>query len=120
MNCKAEIIIEQHAEAVYVPVETVLRVRGQPTVYVLNENSETEERKVEIGFDDKSLVRIVSGLQEGELVLLTPPLKAAATVPGSKLDGILGADATDVMKRINEQLQAATSPAPARPGATKR
>ncbi len=120
MNCKAEIIVEQHADTVYVPVETVLRVGGQPTVYVFNENGETEERKVEIGLDDKSLVRIVSGLQEGELVLLTPPLKAGATAPGSKLAGIRGADANDVMKKIDEQLKAATQPAPGPPGATKR
>ncbi len=120
MNCKAEIIVEQHADAVYVPVETVLRVGGQPTVYVLNENRETQERKVEIGFDDKNLVRIISGLQEGELVLLTPPLKAAGTAPGSKLAGIPGADANDVMKKINQQLQAVTPPAPAALGATKR
>jgi len=120
MNCKAEIIVEQHDDAVYVPVETVLRVGGQPTVYVLKEDDATEERKVEIGFDDKNLVRIVSGLQEGELVLLTPPLKAAAMVPGSKLDGIRGTDANDVMKKINEQLKAATPPAPATPAATQR
>ncbi len=120
MNCKAEIIVEQHADTVYVPVETVLRVGGQPTVYVLNEDGETEERKVEIGLDDKSLVRIVRGLREGELVLSTPPLKAAATAPGSKLAGIRGADANDVMKKIGEQLQAATPPGPATPGAVKR
>jgi HlyD family secretion protein len=120
MNCKAQIIVEQHADTVYVPVETVLRVGGQPTVFVLNDEGDTEERKIEIGLDDKSLVRIVSGLQEGELVLSTPPLKAAATAPGSKLAGIRGADANDVMKRINEQLKAATQAAPVTPRAMKR
>ena len=120
MNCKAQIIVEQHADTVYVPVETVLRVGGQPTVFVLNDEGDTEERRIEIGLDDKSLVRIVSGLQEGELVLLTPPLKAAATAPGSKLAGIRGADANDVMKRINEQLKAATQAAPVTPRAMKR
>ena len=120
MNCKAQIIVEQHPDAVYVPVQTVLRVGGQPTVFVLNDEGDTEERRIEIGLDDKSLVRIVSGLREDELVLLTPPLKAAATQPGSKLSGIRGADANDVMKKINEQLKAATQVVPVTPGATRR
>ena len=41
MNCKAEIIVEQHSDTVYVPVQAVLRVGGQPTVYVLNEGGQT-------------------------------------------------------------------------------
>jgi HlyD family secretion protein len=120
MNCKAEIIVEQHTDAIYIPVETVLRVGGQPTVYVLNEDGAPEPRQVEIGLDDKSVVRVISGLQEGELVLATPPLKAAAAAPGSKLAGVHGADANDVMKKINERLRATTQPAPATPGTTRR
>jgi len=116
MNCKAEIIVEQHADTVYVPVQAVLRVGGQPTVYVLNDNGDTVERKVEIGLDDNSMVRIASGLNEGELVLLTPPLKAGAVEPGSRLAGIRGADANDMTKQINDKLKAANDPA----AATKR
>ena len=112
MNCKAEIIVEQHNDTVYVPVQTVLRVGGQPTVYVLNENGDTEERKVEIGLDDNSMVRIASGLKEGESVLLTPPLKAGAVEPGSKLAGVQGTDANDMAKQINAKLKAANEPAP--------
>jgi HlyD family secretion protein len=107
MNCKAEIIVEQHADTVYAPVQTVLRVGGQPTVHVLGSSGIVEERKVEIGLDDNSMVRIISGLNEGELVLLTPPLKAGAVEPGSKLSGIRGADANDMAERINEKLKAA-------------
>jgi HlyD family secretion protein len=113
MNCKAEIIVEQHGDTVYVPVQSVLRVGGQPTVYVLDENGETEERKVEIGLDDNSMVRIASGLKEGESVLLAPPLKAGAVEPGAKLAGVQGADANDMAKQINAKLKAANEPAPA-------
>ena len=112
MNCKAEIIVEQHTDTVYVPVQAVLRVGGQPTVYVLNDNGETEERKVEIGLDDNSMVRIISGLNEGELVLLAPPLKNGAVEPGSRLAGIRGADANEVSQQITEKLKAANEPAP--------
>jgi len=113
MNCKAEIIVEHNTDTVYVPVQSVIRVGGQPTVYVLQDNGNIEERKVEIGLDDNSMVRIVSGLQEGEQVLLTPPLKAGAVEPGAKLAGIRGADANDMAQQINDKLKAANeAPAP--------
>jgi HlyD family secretion protein len=112
MNCKAEIIVEQHSDTVYVPVQTVLRVGGQPTAYVLNDNGDTEERRIEIGLDDNSMVRVVSGLKEGELVLLAPPLKAGAVEPGSKLAGVQGTDANDMAKQIDAKLKAANEPAP--------
>ncbi len=112
MNCKAEIIVEQHNDTVYVPVQTVLRVGGQPTVYVLQDDGSTEERKVEIGLDDNSMVRIASGLKAGESVLLTPPLRAGTMEPGAKLAGIRGADANEMTQQINAKLKAANEPAP--------
>jgi HlyD family secretion protein len=78
MSCKAEIIIEEYNDAVYIPVQAVLRVGGEPTVYVQN-GGEFEPRKIEIGLDNNRMIRIIKGLQTGEVVLLTPPL-APATV----------------------------------------
>jgi len=77
MSCQAEIIIEQYEDVLYVPVQSVLRVDGETTVYVVNGKT-LEPRKVEIGLDNNRMVRIISGLKEGELVSLTPPLKSAA------------------------------------------
>lgn len=80
MSCKAEIIIEQHQEATYIPVQAVLRVGGEPTVYVAN-GDKLQPRKVKIGLDNDRMVRIISGLELGEIVSLTPPLEAAAVGP---------------------------------------
>jgi hypothetical protein len=102
MNCKAEIIVEQYADVVYVPVETVLRVGGKPTVYVFNEDGAVEERKVETALDNNSVIRIASGLNEGELVLLKPPLKAGAVEPGARLAGIRGVSTDDMMRPANQ------------------
>jgi len=77
MSCTAEIIVEQHREATYIPVQAVLRVGRQPTVYLVN-GKNLEPRKVEIGLDNNSMVRIISGLELGEVVTLTPPLASAA------------------------------------------
>ncbi len=105
MSCKAEIIVAQYDDAVYIPVQAVLRVGGQPTVFVVN-NGVLEERKVEIGMDNNSMIMIRSGLREGETVLLTPPLKAATVQPGERIPG--AGDANDTTaQRINEKLKAA-------------
>ncbi len=77
MSCQAEIIIDQFKETTYIPVTAVLRVNGKPTVYVAKGN-EIEQRQVELGPDNNSLAQIESGLEEGEKVLLNPPLAAAS------------------------------------------
>jgi len=77
MSCTAEIIIEQHKQATYIPVQAVLRVAGEPTVYVV-EGKTLESRKVRIGYDNDRMVQIISGLQPGEVVSIAPPLAAAA------------------------------------------
>jgi len=77
MSCTAEIIVEQHKQATYIPVQAVLRVGGEPTAYVVNGGT-LESRKVRIGYDNDRMVQIISGLQPGEVVSLAPPLAAAA------------------------------------------
>jgi len=107
MSCKAEIIVEQYQDVVYIPVQAALRVGGKPTVYVVKDGN-IEERKVDIGMDNNSMVKITSGLNEGEVVLLTPPLKAATVEPGSQMPGTVSPDSNDtMMQRINERLKAA-------------
>jgi len=108
MSCKAEIIIAQYEDAIYVPVQSVLRIAGQPTVYVVNKDGSHTERKVEIGLDDNKMVRIISGLEEGEVVLMTPPLKAATIESGSKVSGVESLDgAGDFQERVNQRLEEA-------------
>ena len=115
MSCKAEVIVEQHKDALYVPVHAVLRVGGKPTVYVLS-NRTVAPREVEIGLDDLVYIRIISGLQEGEEVLLEPPLKSAAVdamARGIDFKASEAADASDEMKeQINQKLQNANGSEP--------
>jgi len=106
MSCRADIIVEQYQDVVYIPVQCVLRIDGRPTVSVVHENGEIEERKVEIGLDNDIMIMIASGLEEGEVVVMTPDLKRAVVEPGSQL--AKSGDANDtVAQRINEKLKAA-------------
>jgi len=62
------------------------------------------------------MVRITDGLQEGEVVMLTPPLKSATIEPGSHLAGMESADASGSLKqRINEKLEEANGAQTAMP-----
>lgn len=106
MSCKVEIVVAQYEDAIYVPVQSVIRVNRQPTVYVVKEDGEVEERPVEIGLDNNRMVRITSGLREGEVVWLAPPLKSATVEQGSEgADPNGGPDTT--MQRINQKLEEA-------------
>jgi len=118
MSCKAEIIVAQYEDAVYIPVQAVLRVGGEPTVFVVKDGS-SEERKVEVGLDDNRMIRIISGLEEGEVVLMTPPLKAATVESGSRTAGTGSYDAIDVpdtmRERVNQKLDDADGTGPGTP-----
>ena len=112
MSCKAEIIIAQYEDAVYIPVQAVLRIAGQPTVYVVNNDGSHTERKVEIGLDDNNMIRIVSGLEEGEVVLMTPPLRAATIESGAKISGVELPDGAGALQdRVNQKLEEANGSA---------
>jgi hypothetical protein len=107
MSCKADIIVEQYQDVVYIPVHAVIRVGGKPTVYVVKDGK-LEERTVEIGMDNNRMVKITSGLNEGEVVSQTPPLKASTVEAISQTPGGASPDANDTtMERINEKLKAA-------------
>jgi len=77
MSCQAEIIVKQYEDAIYIPIQAVIRVGTEPTVYVKTGNL-SQPRQVKVGLDNNKVIHILEGLKEGEIVLLNPPLKSAA------------------------------------------
>ena len=67
MSCQAEIIVAKYDDCLYVPVQSVIQVGRQPTVFVVKGKT-VEERRVEMGLDNNRMVHIISGLSEGEEV----------------------------------------------------
>ena len=126
MTCKAEIVIAQRDDVVYIPVQAVINVGGKPTVYVL-ENGKPVARTVKTGLDNNRMICIEEGLDEGEPVLMSPPLDAGATEPATTpaatasepndANGV-GVDLSgDMNQKIRAQLKAAEkSPPPRGPG----
>jgi RND family efflux transporter MFP subunit len=73
---------ERHPQALAIPIQAV--PPGQTsTVYVVNNNNEIEERPVTLGMDTPSKYEVLSGLKEGERVLVG---SRAAFKPGEKVE----------------------------------
>jgi len=83
MSCQAEIIVERFEKTLYVPLQALLRVAGQPTVYVARDD-EFQPQPVKVGLNNNRMVQILDGLAADEEVLLTPPLAEAAVGEGSQ------------------------------------
>ncbi|MBN1362503.1 MAG: efflux RND transporter periplasmic adaptor subunit [Sedimentisphaerales bacterium] len=110
MGCKVEIVVEQHQDAVYVPVQSVVRIDGQPTVYLVAPDGSTQPHPVEIGLDNDTMVHVASGLDEGQTILLTPPLASAVAQMGSNLSlgtGDPNSAGGAMSQAISERLQEA-------------
>ncbi|MCD6365891.1 MAG: efflux RND transporter periplasmic adaptor subunit, partial [Planctomycetes bacterium] len=82
MSCSAEIIVEEHQNALYVPIQSIQQVDGKPTVFVVNEDGQSEPRTIKTGLDNNRVAHVLEGLEEGDRVLLAPPLVAGATPQG--------------------------------------
>ncbi|MBU0637236.1 MAG: efflux RND transporter periplasmic adaptor subunit [Planctomycetes bacterium] len=100
MSCHAEIVIEEHVQAMYVPTQAVVRVNGQATAYV-REGGSFSPRAIEIGLDNNSMVHVKSGLSVGEIVSLVPPFDGGSAV---------GAGAGNDLNPARSESTGATSP----------
>ena len=68
----AETVLElaQRGNALTVPLEAVTQSQGQARVLAVNAQSVVEERKVKLGLQGKTRVEVLSGLNEGERVII--------------------------------------------------
>lgn len=103
MSCSATIIIKEFADVVYCPIQAVVRIKGNPTVYVLN-GSKLEPRTVEIGMDNNRMVHILSGLEAGEQISLAPPLNQSSQSRSRPRNGATQDDA-DRAKRSESETE---------------
>jgi RND family efflux transporter MFP subunit len=61
--------LQRRPQALAIPVEAVSGT-GQPTVYVINRDQQIEERSVQLGLETPTEYEVLSGLQEGDRVML--------------------------------------------------
>jgi hypothetical protein len=77
MTCRAEIIVQELDDALYVPVQAVARIGRNTVVYVQTPGG-LEPSVVEAGLDNNRMIHIRDGVEEGEKVSLAPPLAPSA------------------------------------------
>ncbi|MEX0884929.1 MAG: efflux RND transporter periplasmic adaptor subunit [Phycisphaeraceae bacterium] len=75
MRAQTQIIVDELRDVLYVPVQAIVRRGRQHYAYVVTPDG-PQPREVEIGMDDMRYVHVISGLEEGEQVLLAPPLRS--------------------------------------------
>ncbi len=84
MTTHVRIIVEEKTDVLIVPNGAVRFEEGKNMVYVRGKEKQ-ERREVALGIRDDSFTEIVSGLAEGERIVITAVKKASPTVsPGPK------------------------------------
>ena len=73
MTASVTIQLDTHENVLAVPAKAVKRERGKSIVYV-PANGRPQPREVKVGWRDSQWIEIISGLEEGETVLLETPL----------------------------------------------
>ena len=109
VSAKAEIIITNIADAISVPIQAVTTFKNRQVVYV-SKGGTTEPRPVEVGMFNTKFIQILSGLNEGDSVWLSPPFD---TQSKDLDDSVLGAEEKAKLAPTN-----APAPRPPAPGET--
>ncbi|MBU1260053.1 MAG: efflux transporter periplasmic adaptor subunit [Planctomycetes bacterium] len=106
MSCQTEIIVQQLEDALYVPLQAVIRIGKEPTVYVKKGNA-SEPQTIKTGFDNNKMIHILEGIDEGQVVLLNPPLKSAGVDSENRnLPEQTSEDNTDgIRQKVSERLK---------------
>ena len=66
---EVSIVTDSHADSLLVPRVAVVTERGQSSVYVVADGT-AEQRPVEVGFEDDAHAEILTGLSDGESVVV--------------------------------------------------
>jgi RND family efflux transporter MFP subunit len=70
MYAEIFLVLTQKDSALTVPIQAVVRNGSEATILIVNAQNRIEERKVELGMESNNRIEIVSGVKEGERVLI--------------------------------------------------
>jgi RND family efflux transporter MFP subunit len=71
LYAQATITLEQKASAISLPLQALNQENGQTTVDVVDSSNKIESRRVVLGIQTATDAEVVSGLQEGEMVVVS-------------------------------------------------
>ncbi len=70
MYASASLVLNDERSALSVPVQALTRTEDSVSVLLINKQNKLEERTVRIGIESPDQVEILSGLSEGDLVVV--------------------------------------------------
>jgi HlyD family secretion protein len=81
MSASADIVVEKHENVLLVPSRAIGKDKSGQTIVKVKANEQIQEREVVVGLDDGLRVEIISGLSEGETIVVE--VRAKSTPPVS-------------------------------------
>jgi membrane fusion protein (multidrug efflux system) len=81
MFVKIRFILEVTEDALLVPAESVIPELAGYKVFVVGADNKVEQREIEIGTRTDAMVQVLSGLQEGDLVLTSGVMQVRQGMP---------------------------------------
>lgn len=93
MYAEASLVLRQKNDALVVSVQALNREEDSVTVFLVGPNNKIEERKVQLGIETPDQAEIISGLNQGDLVVIgnRSQLRAGMTIE-PKLSAALSAE----------------------------
>ncbi len=94
VSARAEILITQLKDVISVPIQAVTTLKGKPVVYLVG--AKPTPVPVQVGLFNTKRIEVVSGVKEGDRILLAPPLDSGeGTIDGSVIQDDLDIEVTN-------------------------
>jgi HlyD family secretion protein len=110
MTAEIEVLVSEKKDVRHVPVQCVVERGGKFRAYVKTPRG-VEVRDLALGGTNDTVLEVVDGLKEGELVLLSP--RADMPDAGDRIADLDAIDAIDVNKRYGASHAKSAAAAPA-------
>jgi len=104
MSCKTDVIVAAYNDVLTVPLQAVTIVDGQHVVYVPTPDG-PKPAPVEVGLDNGRRAHLVSGLNEGQEVVMRPPLQPSAKKSEDGLDEEMADEADRAAREATQKQQ---------------
>jgi HlyD family secretion protein len=83
VSAQTEVIVTNIANTLSVPIQAVTTLKGKQVVYLAN-GGKPEPKPVEVGMFNTKFIEVLKGVNEGDLVLLSPPFdNSEKDLPGA-------------------------------------
>ena len=105
VSAKAEIIITNIANTLFVPIQAVTSFKGKQVVYLAS-GAKSEPKAIDGGMYNTKYIQITKGVKEGDRVLLSPPFDTQKDLEGA----VLAADEKADVARTNTAPRTGTPP----------